>query len=108
MASSANCDPCTQTGKLKIPERKAHDLGGMYVLVSGDLRLLRLEGMLTLPPELSELAVGGGHKCVSFSDGVKAEFMAVGGRVEILHPCAADPLAGKRQVLEAQLSCGTR
>jgi hypothetical protein len=33
---------------------------------------------LTLPPELSELAVGRGHKC-RFSDDVKAEFMQLVG-----------------------------
>jgi hypothetical protein len=59
------------------PERKDHDLGGRYVLVSETFAYFGSKA-LTLPPELSELAVGRGHKC-RFSDHVKAEFMQLVG-----------------------------
>jgi hypothetical protein len=59
------------------PVRKAHDLGGRYVLVSETFAYFGSK-VLTLPPELSELAVGRGHTC-RFSDHVKAEFMQLVG-----------------------------
>jgi len=64
-------------GEAEDPERKAHDLGGVYVLVSETFAYFGSKA-LTLPPELSELAVGRGHKC-RFSDDVKAEFMQLVG-----------------------------
>jgi len=60
-------------GEVEDPERKAHDLGGKYVLVSETFAYFG-SNALTLPLGLAELAVGRGHKC-RFSDGVKAEFM---------------------------------
>lgn len=64
-------------GEAEDSERKAHDLGGMYVLVSETFAYFGSKA-LTLPPELSDLAVGRGHKC-RFSDAVKAEFMQLVG-----------------------------
>lgn len=60
-------------GEAEDPERKAHDLGGMYVLASETFAYFGSKA-LALPPELSDLKVGRAHKC-HFSDGVKAEFM---------------------------------
>lgn len=77
-------------GEAEDPERKAHDLGGRYVLVSETFAYFG-SNALTLPPELSELAVKGPH--VPLLRSREGRVHAVGRRLEIRHPCAAVPMA---------------
>jgi len=92
-------------GEAEDPERKAHDLGGMYVLVSENFAYFGSKA-LALPPELSELAVGRGHKC-RFSDAVKAEFMLLVGETKFgIH---APPIHWPENDKSWKpVSCGTR
>jgi len=68
-----------QQGEGEDPEKKAHDLGGIRVLVSETFAYFGAMA-IALPPELDSLIVGRAHKC-RFPDEVKAEFRRFVGSI---------------------------